>query len=55
MTIENVMNCEKGQHAIKICAVLNFTQQLTNVQLDVMNTGYSQIFDPTLNKQNNHG
>ena len=38
MTIENIMNCEKCQHTIKICAVLSFTQQLTTVLLNVINT-----------------
>ena len=38
MTIENVINCEKCQHTIKICVVLSFTQRLITVQFDVMNT-----------------
>ena len=38
MTIENVLNCEKCKHTIKIWFVLYFTQQLTTVQLNVMNT-----------------
>ena len=31
MIIENVINFEKCQHTIKICAVLSFTRQLTTV------------------------
>jgi len=38
MTIENVINCEKCQQTIKICAVLSFTQRLTTVYFNVMNT-----------------
>ena len=48
MTIENVINCEKCQHTIKICAVLNCTQQLTTVQLNVLNTQIRLIFFSSL-------
>ena len=51
MTIENVINCKKGKHTIKIGFVLSFTRPLTTVQLNVMNnisdkeTNISQLPD----------